>query len=94
MTEPHPAANVAGSAGRQLFRLLQLLALAAVLGLLALLVWRFLAAHRGAELVNAIRAGERPAAPAFTAGRGLTSSRQLGIWSHRRSSSWAGGALA
>jgi len=66
MTEPHPAANVAGPAGRQLFRLLQLLALAAVLGLLALLVWRFLAAHRGAELVNAIRAGKRPAAPAFT----------------------------
>jgi len=49
-----------------LFRLLQLVALAAVLGLLALLVWRFFAANRGAELVGAIRAGKRPVAPAFT----------------------------
>jgi len=55
-----------GGAKNPLFRLLQLLALAAVLGLLALLVWRFFAAHRGAELVNAIRAGRRPLAPAFT----------------------------
>src|SRR5579859_758950 len=43
-----------------------MIALAAVIGLLALLVWRFLAAHRGAALVGAIRAGKRPAAPAFT----------------------------
>jgi len=55
-----------GSKKNPLFRLLQLLALAAVLGLLALLVWRFFAANRGAELVNAIRAGKRPVAPAFT----------------------------
>src|SRR6266446_2114877 len=66
MTESHPAADEAGSVERPLFRLLQLIALAAVLGLLALLVWRFVSAHRGAALVNAIRAGRRPAAPAFT----------------------------
>ena len=58
--------SAAGSAERRLFRLLQLVALAAVLGLLALLVWRFVAANRGGALVNAIRAGRRPAAPAFT----------------------------
>jgi len=66
MTEPHVAADGAGPVARPLFRLLQLIALAAVLGLLALLVWRFVSAHRGAALVNAIRAGKRPAAPAFT----------------------------
>lgn len=66
MTEPHPIADAAGRGAGPLFRLLQLIALAAVLGLLALLVWRFIAAHRGAALVNAIRAGKRPAAPAFT----------------------------
>ena len=49
-----------------LFKGLQLLALLAVGGLLSLLVWRFFAANRGAELVHAIRAGKRPVAPAFT----------------------------
>jgi len=48
------------------FRLLQLLSLGAVLGLLTLLIVHFFAANRGAELVKAIRTGERPAAPAFT----------------------------
>jgi len=66
MTEPHPAADDAGPIARPLFRLLQLIALAAVLGLLALLVWRFVSARRGEALVNAIRAGKRPDAPAFT----------------------------
>lgn len=45
--------------------MLQLVVLTAVLGLLALLVWRLFAASRGAELVNAIKAGRRPVAPAF-----------------------------
>lgn len=44
---------------------MQLLALAGVLALLTLLVWRLVAAHRGAALVNAIRTGKRPPAPAF-----------------------------
>jgi cytochrome c biogenesis protein CcmG, thiol:disulfide interchange protein DsbE len=52
--------------GSPLFRALQLFALTAVFGLLALLVWRLTAANRGAELVNAIRANKRPAAPEFT----------------------------
>ncbi|MHB8468431.1 MAG: TlpA family protein disulfide reductase [Gaiellaceae bacterium] len=58
---------MSGGRGRvnPLFRGLQLLALAAVAGLLALLIWRFFAASRGAELVNAIRSGKRPVAPAF-----------------------------
>ena len=59
---PRPRAHKTG----RFFRLLQLLALAAVLGLLALLVWRFFAANRSAELLSAIRTGKRPAAPAFT----------------------------
>src|SRR5205823_2077345 len=48
-----------------LWRVAQLTALSAVAALLALLVWRVLDAGRGPGLVNAIRAGERPAAPPF-----------------------------
>ena len=45
---------------------MQLLTVVAVCGLLGLLVWRVVAAGRGAELVKAISAGNRPPAPAFT----------------------------
>jgi len=51
---------------RPLWRLLQALALAAVAGLLALLVWRLIAADRGASLVSSIKSGKRPQAPGFT----------------------------
>lgn len=57
-----PAANLP----RQLFRFLQLLTLVAVSALLTLLVWSFVEGKRGAALVNAIREGKRPVAPAFT----------------------------
>lgn len=49
-----------------LFRTAQLLTVLVVTGMLALLVWRVVAANRGAELVKAISAGKRPPAPAFT----------------------------
>lgn len=49
-----------------LFRTAQLLTVLVVVGMLALLVWRVVAANRGAELVKAISAGRRPPAPAFT----------------------------
>lgn len=48
------------------FRAAQLLTVLVVSGMLALLVWRVVAANRGAELVKAISAGKRPPAPAFT----------------------------
>ena len=51
---------------RPLFRAAQILTVALVLGMLALLVWRVVASGRGARLVNAISAGKRPVAPAFT----------------------------
>jgi cytochrome c biogenesis protein CcmG/thiol:disulfide interchange protein DsbE len=51
--------------GRPLLRLLQLVSLLAVAGLLALLVWRVAKAGEGADLVSAIKAGEKPQAPAF-----------------------------
>lgn len=65
MTEPAATAEQGRRKQHPLFRMLQLIALTAVLGLLALLVWRFFAANRGAELVKAIKAGRRPVAPAF-----------------------------
>lgn len=54
-----------GRARRRLLRPLQLGAVALVAGLLALLVWRVVAQQRGPDLVAAIKAGERPSAPAF-----------------------------
>ena len=48
------------------FPVLQFLAVALVACLLTLLVWRVVAAGRGAALVGAIQAGKRPAAPGFT----------------------------
>ena len=47
------------------FRVLQITSLAVVAGLLALLAWRIVAGTRGSDLVGAVRAGERPAAPVF-----------------------------
>src|SRR5258707_59380 len=49
-----------------LFRVLQGLAIAVVVGLLSLLVWDLIASNRGTDVVNAIQAGKRPLAPAFT----------------------------
>ena len=49
---------------RPLLRLSQAAAVALVVGLFALLVWKTIFAD-SATLTNAIRAGERPAAPAF-----------------------------
>ena len=75
-----------------LFRVLQALAGAGILVLLALLVWRIVAVNRGADLVKAISAGERPSAPAFSlpliwtpssswspALRGLLAQRELAL---------------
>ena len=47
------------------FGLLKWLAIALIAGLLALLVWSVVAGKRGSELVHAIAAGKKPAAPAF-----------------------------
>ena len=49
---------------RPLLRLAQAMAVALVVGLFALLVWKTIFAG-SSELTNAVRAGERPAAPAF-----------------------------
>lgn len=54
-----------GGLRRAPVRLLQLASLIALLGLLALLVWRTVQSREGANLVSAIRAGEKPAAPGF-----------------------------
>ena len=51
---------------RRLLRPLQLASAVLVAGLLGLLVWRVVEQQRGPDLVAAIKAGKRPAAPAFT----------------------------
>lgn len=54
-----------GRRGRLLLRPFRLGAVVLVVGLLALLVWRVVQQQRGPDLVAAIGAGKRPAAPAF-----------------------------
>lgn len=51
---------------RLVFRVLQALALGLVAGLLALLGWRLVSSHRGPDLVDAIKKGNRPQAPSFS----------------------------
>ena len=60
------ATDGVGNRRHPLFRVAQLLTAALVIGMLALLVWRVVAADRGAQLVKAVGAGKRPTAPAFT----------------------------
>jgi cytochrome c biogenesis protein CcmG/thiol:disulfide interchange protein DsbE len=56
-----------------LFRLLQFASLVSVAALLALLGWRLVNDSRGSDLVSAVRAGKKPAAPQF---------RLAVIWRH------------
>lgn len=67
-TEPAtPTREAQPHAGRRslFFRIAQALALLLVAGLLALLGWRLTSSHGGADLVNAVKKGNRPQAPVF-----------------------------
>jgi cytochrome c biogenesis protein CcmG/thiol:disulfide interchange protein DsbE len=67
MAEPAQTPAEGSSEGaRPLVRVLQAIALLAVAGLLGLLVWRLLDARHGPNLVQEIKQGKEPSAPAFT----------------------------
>jgi cytochrome c biogenesis protein CcmG/thiol:disulfide interchange protein DsbE len=68
MPEPSPPARseeTSGGRGIRPTHVAQAVAIVFVAGLLGLLIWKVVAGSPGAELVSAIKRGDKPAAPAF-----------------------------